>query len=94
MSMWDTSNNIYLYTAPTNTGPWSLQYFETGASNGGPYAFPQPLLSTLTSITGGYRIELVMTGNYSRDTNNSSTPYSPYFRLLTITNGPTAWAVQ
>jgi hypothetical protein len=94
MSMWDTSNNIYLYTAPANTGPWSLQYFEAGASNGGPYAFPQPLLSTLTSVTGGYRIELVMTGNYSRDTDNSSTPYSPYFRLLTITNGPTAWAVQ
>jgi Concanavalin A-like lectin/glucanases superfamily len=90
----DQSNDVLFYSAATNTGPWKLQYFEPSAVNGGPYNFTQPMLASLQTVPNGYAVQVVTGGSYTRDTNNTSTPYSPYFRTLTITNGPNTWLLQ
>ena len=79
----DFNNGLSFLTSQRVTGPWVPQLYEAQIP-GNSYNFATPLLSTVSGNT----IEVMMGGSYLRDTGTGSTPYSPYFRKLTL--GPAA----
>jgi hypothetical protein len=85
-----------LWTAPTFTGPWtSVMTYDTTALNGG-YGFTtsNPMLSSLTETgPSSWSIVFCWGGSSLSDTDNATTPYSPWFIQLSYA-GPAGSALQ